>query len=119
MRKMLCIVVLLVVALFISADLPRAGPDQADSITATELSFAGDLAVDLAAIAELNFVADYSFESNFTVADLAAANSRREEVVQRDLSHVQLVTYNDTDASGYLTIFRDKHRQGTAAPLLT
>ena len=117
MRKVLCIVAMLVAALAVSADLPRAGPDRVDSIAA-ELNFAGDLVVDLAAIAEWHFVADYKLKSNF-VADLTAASFRREEVVHQNPSDVRATVAYKADVSGYLTTFRDRHEPQISRPLLT
>lgn len=116
MRKMLGIVAMLVVALVISADLPRAGPDdQVDNVVmAMEHSNSvtiNDLNVN-SVTTDLGVIAVFALD--------ATTGLRREEVVHQNPSDVQLIRgYNEHGISGYLTTFRNTHRPWTWHPLLT
>ena len=114
MRKMLGIVAVLVVALVLSANAPRAGPDdQVDSIVmATEWNPVAIVLNVNSVTTDLGVIAVFALD--------ATTGLRREEVVHQNPSDVQLIRgYNEHGISGYLTTFRNTHRPWTWHPLLT
>lgn len=84
MRKMLCIVAMLVVALVVSANLPRAGPDMVsdfDSITEVENITYLNAAHDIGAILVIVSTEPFTAEQMFAVVS-SLRESRSPAVVQ-------------------------------------
>ena len=117
MRKMLGIVAMLVATLIVSADLPRAGPnDRIDNVvTVTEVYSVTDLIVN-----ESNTVIEFGFAAVSALDTVATVGLRREEVVHQNPTDAHVLrAKNRAGVSGYLTIFRDTHRPLAGHPLLT
>jgi hypothetical protein len=90
MRKMLCIVVMLVVALVVSANLPRAGPDMVsdfDSITEVENITYLNAAHDIGAFV-IVFTEPLTAEQTFAV--ISSLRESRSSLVAQDRRTVQL-----------------------------
>jgi hypothetical protein len=113
MRKMLCIVAMLVVALVVSANLPRAGPDMVsdldNAISQVENTTYLNAAHDIGAIS-VAFSVEELFTAEETFAVVSSPRESRSPVVTRNQDSVSLRGYNDMMT---LLDFRLSHQTDT------
>lgn len=113
MRKMLCVVAMLVVALVISANLPRAGPDMVtdfdSAISEVENTTYLNAAHDIGAILVIVSAEPFTVERMFTV--VSSLRESRLPVVVQDRRNVRLGV--DTNDAMTLLDFRLNHRPDT------